>query len=68
MTVMVERRRRGRPSVSPGESSVPLSFRVSESVYDCLTRLAAREQLDLALFARRALTELCNEKSTTPQT
>jgi hypothetical protein len=60
------RRRRGRPPVAPGETSVPLSIRVGGTLYDALSANARAHGQDVSLFVREFLMrQFCTEKSTT---
>lgn len=53
-------RRRGRPPLSPGEKSVPITVNVPASRYDQLTREAIVRRIDLADLIRQRL--FTNEK------
>lgn len=56
--------RRGRPSVSPGEPTYPVTTRLPQSMADQVMRIARREGVDVADVVRSALRDFCSEKST----
>lgn len=55
---------RGRPPVSPGEPSLPVSTRLPESVVAEVRRVAFEERREVAEVLRTAITDFCIQKST----
>lgn len=56
---------RGRPSLHPGEPSVPLSVSVEQSLYQRLLHLAEAHRVEMPTLVRRALREY-SQKNLTP--
>lgn len=58
---------RGRPRVSPGELTEPITVNVPLSAYDYFASLALRRDVPLAVVVReRLLAAFPNDKSTAP--
>lgn len=55
MTPQLAPRRRGRPSLSPGEKTVALTVNVPASQYDALAREALTKRIGLARLIRERL-------------
>ena len=55
--------KRGRPPLSPGESSTPVSLKMPTSLYDRAYARATRDRMTVAELLRRALTRVLLDES-----
>jgi hypothetical protein len=58
----IERRKRGRPRVTPGESTELLSLRICQSQHDDVCILALRSNRSVAGVVRDAIAKLLNDE------
>ena len=64
-------KRRGRPSLVPGERGIPVSVVVSQTMYDALAKRALARQMEMSSYLRTLLghalrSEFSIDKSTSP--
>lgn len=62
MTPKTDRRRPGRPALREGESSAPLSTRVTTPTYDRVVTIAQQRRVPVGQVVRDAVERFCSEK------